>query len=318
MDVKVGAVQAQKQDSPTLRLIKKQKVLVLLAVPFLIYVIVFNYTPILGWFRAFIDYVPGTSELNSPFVGMKYFNELFSSAGFWIAMRNTLALALLNLSFGTVLTITFAVLLNEVRSLAFKRFVQTVSYLPHFVSWVIVTGIFVKLLSVDNGLINDVLLRLHIVSKPFPFLLKGNLYWAIVTFMGIWKELGWGAIIYLAVMSSINPELYEAAVMDGANRFQRIWHVTLPALKKITVLMLVLQTGWVLGVGFDQSLLMSNGANIEYADVMSTYILRYGITMGRFSFATAASVFQSVVALVLVLFSNYIASRFGDTNLFGS
>jgi putative aldouronate transport system permease protein len=317
MDLGYKALKTQKPENKTLRLIKKQKLLIALAVPFLVYVIVFSYVPIIGWFRAFINYVPGQTLSESQFVGFKYFNELFSSPGFWTALRNTLALAFMNMVFGTIITITFAVLLNEVMNLAIKRVLQTVSYLPHFVSWVIVTGIFIKLLSVDNGMINDILLNLHLITKPIQFLLKGNLFWIIVTSMGIWKELGWGAIIYLAVISSINPELYEAAVVDGANRFRRIWHVTLPALKKITVLMLVLQAGWVLGVGFEQSLLMSNGAIIDYSDVLSTYILRYGITLGRFSFATAASIFQSIVGVVLVLFSNFIAKRFGDTNLFG-
>lgn len=295
---------------------KKQRVTLLLVLPFVIYVIIFMYVPILGWVRAFFNYRPGRDILDSDFVGFKFFTELFTSTGFWLAMRNTLILAFMNLIAGTVLTLAFAIFLNEIRNVAYKRVIQTVSYLPHFVSWVVVIGIFSQLLSIDKGLINELLLAIGIIDKPLPFLLTGRWYYSIVTFMSIWKEMGWGAIIYLAVMSSIDPHLYEAAFVDGAGRFKSMRHVTLPGLKNIIIIMLVLQTGWVLNVGFEQSVLLSNGAIIRNADVISTYVLRYGLEMGRFSFATAAGIFQSLVGVALVLFANAVARKTGGINVF--
>lgn len=295
--------------------VKKQKVTILLVLPFIVYVVIFMYVPILGWVRAFFNFRPGRDLLDSDFVGLKFFQELFTSRGFWLALRNTLILAFMNLIAGTLLTLMFAIFLNEIRNVAYKRIIQTVSYLPHFVSWVVVIGIFSQLLSIDKGLVNEVLLALRLIEKPLPFLLTGRWYYGIVTFMSIWKEMGWGAIIYLAVMSSIDPQLYEAAFVDGAGRFKSMWHVTLPGLKNIIIIMLVLQTGWVLNVGFEQSVLLSNGAIIGNADVLSTYVLRYGLEMGRFSFATAAGIFQSLVGVTLVLFANAVAKRTGGINV---
>ena len=296
--------------------IKRQKVSILLVLPFIAYGVLFQYVPIAGWVRAFFNYKPGRDLLDCKFVGFQFFTELFTSAGFWLAIRNTLIIAFLNLIIGTVCTLGFAVFLNEIRNIAYKRVIQTVSYLPHFVSWVVVIGIFAKILSVDGGTLNQILLSLGLADKPVPFLLTGRWYYAIVTFMGIWKEMGWGAIIYLAVISSIDPNLYEAAFADGAGRFRRMWHVTLPGLRNIIIIMLVLQTGWVLTVGFEQSVLLSNGAIIANADVLSTYVLRYGLEMGRFSFATAAGIFQSLVGVALVVFANAAAKRIGGVNVF--
>ena len=298
------------------RTIKKQKVAILLTLPFVIYIIIFKYIPILGWVRSFFNYKPGKDLFDCEFVGFKFFIELFSSSGFWMAIRNTLIIAFMNLIIGTLFTLTFAILLNEVRNIAYKKVIQTVSYLPHFVSWVVVIGIFIRLLSIDNGVVNELLMCIGLIDEPLPFFLNGKWYYIIVTTMSMWKEMGWGAIIYLAVMSSINPSLYEAAFVDGAGRFKRIWHVTLPGLKNIIIIMLVLQTGWVLNVGFEQSLLLTNGAIIENSDVLSTYVLRYGLEMGRYSFATAAGIFQSLAGVSLVLFSNFFAKRLGEINVF--
>ncbi|MCG8483215.1 MAG: ABC transporter permease subunit [Clostridia bacterium] len=297
------------------RTVKHQKIKILLVLPFLIYVIVFMYVPVGGWIRAFYDFKPARVLSECDFVGFRFFEELFTSPGFWRALKNTLIIAFMNLILGTLCTITFAIFLNEIRTLWYKRVIQTVSYLPHFVSWVVVIGIFTEILSVDGGLLNELLLKIGVIREPLRFLLTGKWYYYIVTFMSIWKEMGWSAIIYLAVMSSINPSLYEAAFVDGAGRFKRIWHVTLPGLKNIIIIMLVLQTGWVLNVGFEQSILLANGAIIKNSDVLSTYIMRYGLQMGRFSFATAAGIFQSLVGVSLVLFANLFAKRIGDYNV---
>ena len=299
-----------------LRTIYKQRLLFIMSLPFVIYVFVFTYIPIWGWIIAFLDYKPGGTILKSKFVGFKYFIEMFSSASFYLALRNTLIMSVLNLVLGTVISVLFAILLNELRSMAFKRTVQTISYLPHFVSWVVVAGIFGRLLAIDGGTINDLLFKLNLISDPIPFQMKGEWYWGIVTFANIWKETGWSAIIYIAVLVTINVELYEAATADGASRFRRIWHISLPGIKNTIVIMVVLQTGWLLGVGFDQALLMGNNAVMQYSDVLSTYVMRYGIQMGRFSFATAAGIFQSLIGLIMVVSSNYLAKKVSNTQIF--
>lgn len=299
-----------------LKTILKQKLLFIMSLPFVIYVLIFTYIPIWGWIIAFLDYKPGGSILKSKFVGFKFFIEMFSSASFYLALRNTLVMSILNLALGTVISVLFALLLNELRSMAFKRTVQTISYLPHFVSWVVVAGIFGRLLAIDGGTINDLLMKLNIITDPIPFQMKGQWYWGIVTFANIWKETGWSAIIYIAVLVTINVELYEAATADGASRFRRIWHISLPGIKNTIVIMVVLQTGWLLGVGFDQALLMGNNAVMQYSDVLSTYVMRYGIQMGRFSFATAAGIFQSLIGLIMVVSSNYLAKRVSNTQIF--
>ena len=225
-------------------------------------------------------------------------------------------MSVLNLSLGTLSAVVFAILINELRFAKFKRVVQTVSYLPHFISWVIVASIFTNLLRIDGGVINGLLIWLGVLEKPFPFLLTGWLYWPLVTFMGIWKGTGWNAILYLSAMTGINEELYEAAYVDGAGRMRRIWHVTLPGIRETIVILLIMNTGWVLGTGFEQGLLFSNGANMAYSDVLSTYTVRYGLSMGRISFAMAAGMFQSLAGFGLVLLSNTISRKLSETSLF--
>ncbi len=287
-----------------------------MSVPFILYVILFSYVPIWGWIIAFLDYKPGGDILKSRFVGLKFFNEMFTSTSFYLALRNTLVISLLNLVIGTVVAVAFAILLNEIRGVLFKRTVQTISYLPHFVSWVVVAGIFGRLLAIDGGTINDLLMKLKVIAEPIPFQMKSEWYWGIITYANLWKETGWNAIIYIAVLVTINVELYEAAIADGASRFRRIWHISLPGLKNTMIIMVVLQTGWLLGVGFEQSLLMGNNAVMEYSDVLATYIMRYGIQMGRFSFATAAGIFQSIVGLILVISANHLARKVSNTQIF--
>lgn len=293
----------------------KQKLLFLMSVPFMIYLILFSYIPVWGWLMAFLNYTPSKSIFACQFVGLKYFKELFSSSDFFNALRNTLAINALSLALGTFAAVLFAVLLNELRNAAYKRIVQTVSYLPHFVSWVIVAGIFTSFLSIDNGPVNYLLIKLHIIKTAVPFMMKGNLFWWIITYANIWKETGWSAIIYLAVIIAINPELYEAAVVDGANRFRRIWHITLPGIKSTMVVLTVLNIGWLLCGSFEQSLLMGNGMIMDYSDVIATYVARYGVNMGRFSYGTAAGIFQSLISVILLVLANFLAKRLADTKV---
>ena len=296
--------------------VRRQKLMLVITIPVVIYVFIFNYVPIGNWVWSFFDYKAKGSILTANFVGLKYFGELFSSEGFWLALRNTLVMSLLNLTLGTLFAVLFALMINEMGMRRFKRVAQTISYLPHFISWVIVASIFTNLLRIDGGVINDMLLTLGIVDKPIPFLLTGALYWPLITFMGIWKETGWSAILYLSAMTGINEELYEAAYVDGAGRFRRIWHVTLPGIRETIVILLIMNTGWVLGTGFEQGVLFSNGANMAYSDVIATYTVRYGLNMGRISYAMAAGMFQSLAGFALVLISNTISRKVTETSLF--
>ncbi len=299
-----------------LKKIRSQKLMLVITVPVIVYVFIFSYLPISGWIWAFFDYKAKLSAFEANFAHFKYFSELFSSEGFWLALRNTMVLSLLNLSLGTFFAVLFALIINEIRFRSFKRLAQTISYLPHFISWVIVASIFTNLLRIDGGVVNEALVGYGILEKPFPFLLTGWMYWPLVTFMGIWKETGWSAILYLSAMTGINEELYEAAYVDGAGRMRRIWHITLPGIRETIIILLIMNTGWVLGTGFEQGLLFSNGANLAYSDVVATYTVRYGLTKGRISFAMAASMFQSLAGFGLVLLSNFISRRVSETSLF--
>ena len=293
-----------------------QRLMLGITIPLIIYLFVFNYLPLLFWGWAFFDYKPKIGLFGADFAGLKHFVDLFSGEGFWNALRNTLVMSVLNLSLGTIISVLFALMINEMRFRKYKRIVQTVSYLPHFISWVIVASIFTNLLRINGGVVNDLLLSLGIIDKPIPFLLTGSLYWPLITIMGLWKETGWSAILYLSAMTGINEELYEAAYIDGAGRLRRIWHITLPGIRETIIILLIMNTGWVLGTGFEQGLLFSNGANMAFSDVISTYTVRYGLNMGRISYATAATIFQSITGFGLVLLSNYLSRKLSDTSLF--
>ncbi len=301
----------------TLDKIKKQWLLILLSLPLIVYVFIFVYSPLYQWLWAFFDYKPQYRHIfEGAYIGFQYFSELFLADGFWLALRNTLMLSVLSLSMGTLSAIVFAVLLNELRFKRLKKVTQTVAYLPHFMSWVIVVNIFTNLLKVNNGTLNDFLVNIGILKHPYPFLLQGNIYWILITIMGIWKETGWSTIIYLSAMTGIDEQLYEAAYVDGAGRLRRIWHITLPGIRETVILLLIMNVGGILGAGYEQALLMSNGANIEYADVIATYTIRYGLNMGRISYATAATIFQSGIGFMLVLFTNFLSKKMAETNLF--
>lgn len=308
---------ALSRTNKTLRKIRRQWLLILLSIPLIIYYFTFVYSPLYQWLWAFFDYKPSYNSIfQGSFIGFMYFEELFGADGFWLALRNTLMLAVLNLSMGMLSSIAFAVLLNELKFKRFKKVTQTVAYLPHFMSWVIVVNIFTNLLKLNNGTFNDFLVSIGILKKPYPFLLQGNIYWVLITIMGIWKETGWSTIIYLSAMTGIDEQLYEAAYVDGAGRLRRIWHITLPGIRETVILLMIMNVGGILGTGYEQALLMSNGANIEYADVIATYTIRYGLNMGRISYATAATIFQSGIGFMLVLLTNFLSKKLAETNLF--
>ncbi|MEN3012134.1 MAG: ABC transporter permease subunit [Dictyoglomus thermophilum] len=291
-----------------LKIIRRQKYLILMIFPFVVWLIIFRYIPLWGWITAFQNYKPGIPIFQQQWVGLKYFKEMFSDPEFYLVMRNTLAMSLLGLIFGFPLPIILAILINEIRHNTFKRTVQTISYLPHFVSWVIVASIVHAMLAPD-GVVNYALLKLGLIKQPILFFGEPKYFWWIVVFSDIWKELGWNTIIFLAAMTAINPELYEAAEVDGASRFRKIWHITLPGIMPTIIMILILSIGNIINIGFERQFLLRTSAVRNVSDVIDLYALDYGIRAGRFSFGTAAGIFKSVISLILLFSANKLSKK---------
>ncbi|ACI18781.1 ABC transporter permease [Dictyoglomus thermophilum] len=291
-----------------LKIIRRQKYLILMIFPFVVWLIIFRYIPLWGWITAFQNYKPGIPIFQQQWVGLKYFKEMFSDPEFYLVMRNTLAMSLLGLIFGFPLPIILAILINEIRHNTFKRTVQTISYLPHFVSWVIVASIVHAMLAPD-GVVNYALLKLGLIKQPILFFGEPKYFWWIVVFSDIWKELGWNTIIFLAAMTAINPELYEAAEVDGASRFRKIWHITLPGIMPTVIMILILSIGNIINIGFERQFLLRTSAVRNVSDVIDLYALDYGIRAGRFSFGTAAGIFKSVISLILLFSANKVSKK---------
>ncbi|WP_341805105.1 ABC transporter permease [Paenibacillus turpanensis] len=295
----------------------KQRTLVLMSVPFLIWLFVFKYLPLWGWSIAFQKYKPAKSFFNQQWVGFEHFKFLFSDDNFLIVLRNTLAMSSINLVLGFTTAITLALLLNEVRHVVFKRVVQTVSYMPHFLSWVVAASIVQQTLSPD-GIINQMLVWLGWIDKgnEILFLGIGQYFWGIFGAASVWKDVGWNTIVYLAAMTMIDPAQYEAAEIDGAGRFQRMWYVTLPGIKPVIIVLLIMNIGHLLQAGFEPQYLLGNGMNVEYSEVIDIFVLKYGIAQGNFSLGVAAGIFKTVVSFVLLFAANHFAKRMGEARLF--
>ncbi|ACX66626.1 ABC transporter permease [Paenibacillus sp. Y412MC10] len=301
-------------------MLNQQKYLFLMMLPGLIWAIVFAYTPMVGLYMSFVNYQPTlggfwSTLFTSEFVGLEWFRYFFNNGDFWIVMRNTLASTLITLLFSFPMPILIAIAINEIKNVKFKKTVQTASYLPYFISWVIAANIIVTLLSSD-GAINGILKFLHITDESVLFLQNGKYFWWIVALGNTWKDMGYSSIMYLAAISSINQELYEAAKVDGANRFKQIRYITLPHLKPTIVILLILALGGILNAGFDQHFLLGNDLTRDYSDVLSTYSFRYGIQNGMFSYAAAVGMFSSVVAFIIVVIVNYTAKKLNGQSLF--
>ena len=290
--------------------------LMLMSVPIFLYVLLFNYFPMWGWVNAFKDF--GNRKLVArgitPWNGLENFKWLFSRPDFYQTIRNTLAMSVINLVFGTVSAVLLAVLLNEVRQKTFKRTVQTVTYLPHFLSMVIVVAMAQNIFA-SNGPVNDLLVGLGIVKQPVFWLGEGKHFWWLVGVINVWKEVGWGTIIYISAMTSIDPALYEAAAIDGAGRFQKILHVTLPGIKSTFVILLIMNIGHLMEAGFEIQYLLGNGLTAAYSRTIDIFVLEYGTQMMDFGVATAAGMFKSVVAIILLVGANFISKRLGEDTL---
>ena len=295
--------------------IKRQKVLLIWSAVFVIYGIIFYYLPLGGWIMAFQNYKPKDGFFHSAFVGLEKFKFLFSDATFLKVLRNTLGMGVLNLVCTFVMAIVFAILLNEIHSKIGKKTVQTISYMPHFLSWIIVTGILHDALS-SNGIINELLVNLNIIDSPINFFANPSYFWPIVAFANVWKETGWNAIIYLSAITAIDPCLYEAASIDGGGRWAKIKYITLPGIRPTIMILLLMNVGNVLNAGFEVQYLLGNGLVKSVSDTIDIYVLTWGISQNDYSLGTAAGIFKSVVSILLILIANQIAKRTGEERLF--
>jgi putative aldouronate transport system permease protein len=290
---------------------KNQWELQSMVLPGIIFLIIFSYIPMYGVLIAFKHYTALDTFSTAPWVGFENFKIILSDRYFWDAMVNTLGISFFKLAIGFFAPIILAIMIYELHDGPFKRFMQTVSYLPHFLSWIVLGGMLITWFS-TTGLFNQMLMSVGLLSKPQNFLLDEDKYWLIATFSDVWKEVGWGTILYLAVMSKIDPTYYEAAKMDGANRFKQIWHITIPLMKNIINLNLILAVSGIFGSNLDQTLVLMNSQNQAKAEVLSSYVYRIGMTQGDFSYATAVDLGMSIVSLILLLGSHKITSKLND------
>ncbi|PRO39983.1 ABC transporter permease [Bacillus sp. LLTC93] len=291
-----------------------QKFLYLMILPGLIYFIVFKYVPMWGLIIAFQDYQPFLGILGSEWVGFKHFIRLFTEPTFFILLKNTLILFAMNVVIFFPIPILLALLLNEVRLALFKKFVQTMIYIPHFMSWVIVVSLSFVLLTVDGGLINELIAFFG--GEKINFLLSQDWFRPMYILQVIWREAGWSTIIYLAAITAVDPQLYEAAKMDGAGRLRQMWHITLPAIKSVIVVLLILKIGDTLELGFEHVYLLLNATNREVAEIFDTYVYTAGLKQGQFSYSTAVGLFKAAVGLILVMLANRLAKKFGEEGIY--
>lgn len=301
-----------KKKNRILHSLKRDSLLYLLLLLPMAYILIFKYAPIYGVLMAFQDYNIFEGISGSEWVGLDVFKFIFEQNSFYRALTNTLVLNLLDLVAGFPAPIILAILLSEIPYVRFKKVTQTILYLPHFLSWVIIGGM-VYLLFSSGGMANTVLSSIGIGKVEF---LSQKTNWLIMyVAIGIWQSVGWGTIIYLASIIGINKELYEAADIDGCSRLRKIWHITLPGIKPTIIILLILQIGRMLSIGFDRPFVMGNSLVNEYSDVISTYVYRIGIGSGDFSQATAVGLFQSVVGLILLVAANYISKKMGEQGI---
>ncbi len=314
-----GSTERAANRGSLLRRFLRQWDLQLMAIPGILFILVFAYIPMWGLLIAFQEYNLFLGVRGSTWVGLDNFRLFFDDPNFWNIMRNTIGISVLKLVFGFPAPILLALMINEILSMRFKRVFQTISYLPHFVSWVIVSGLVFSLLSTDGGSFNMALQGLGLIEQPVNWLSQPRYFWTILVSTNVWKGVGFGAIIYLAAIASINPELYDAASVDGANRFRQMLLITLPGITPVIVIFLILNISQILNAGFEDILLLTNnGRNAilrPVSEVIDTYVFRVGIQHMRFSYATAAGFFRSVVSVLLLVMANSISRKISDSSL---
>lgn len=297
-----------------LKRIKKNKLIYLMILPGIIYFIIYKYIPMYGLIISFQDYKPYLGISGSEWVGFAHFERLFTSSDFWMIFKNTLVLFALQIFIYFPIPIIISLMLNEVKNAFFKRGVQTIIYIPHFMSWVVIVSISYVMLTLDGGIVNSVLESLGF--NKINFLLSSEWFRPMYIIQVIWREAGWGTIIFLAAITAVDPQLYEAAKMDGANRFRQMWHITLPAIRSVIIVLLILKIGDVLELGFEHVYLLLNASNREVAEIFDTYVYVAGLQQGQFSYSTAVGFFKGAVGLVMVIFANRLAKKFGEEGIY--
>lgn len=297
-----------------MRDVSRDKWLYLMLLPGVIYFLLFKYVPMYGVTMAFQDYKPYLGFFDSPWVGFKHFERFFSEPQFAMLFRNTLILSIYNLVFFFPVPIILALMLNEVRHSKFKNFVQTLVYIPHFISWVAVVGVFYILFTTENGILNELLYQ--ITGNKIAFLLEAEWFRTMIVSQSIWKEAGWGTIIFLAALAGVDLQQYEAARIDGANRWHQLWHITLPAIRSTIIILFILRLGSFLDNGFEHIFLMITPTNREVGEVFDTYVYTKGMTQAQYSYSAAVGLFKSAIGLLLVLGSNWMAKKFGEEGIY--
>ncbi|MBP1991022.1 ABC transporter permease [Paenibacillus eucommiae] len=291
----------------TIQRLNNNKYLLMMLLPVLLYFVIFSYVPMYGVVIAFQDYLPGRSFFNSPWVGFKHFRDFFESMYFLRTLKNTVLLSIYSLIWGFWVPIAFALFLNELKDGRIKRFIQTVSYLPHFISLVVVIGMMKMFLDPSNGVINVLIGAFG--GERIDFFSSSEWFRTLYIASGIWQSFGWSSIIYLAALSGVDPTLYESADIDGASRLQKMFYITLPSLMPVTILLLILSLGSLMGVGFEKVILMYNPVVYDVSDIISTYTYRKGILEANYSYGTAMGLFNSVISMALLVFFNRLSRR---------
>lgn len=294
---------------------KSQKQLQVMAILGAIWMFIFCYIPMYGIVIAFKDFNIIKPISESPWVGFKHFIDFLSDERLGLVLQNTIGISLLKLLICFPLPILFALLLNEIGSTKYKKFIQTVSYLPHFLSWVILGGIMITWLS-DTGIVNNILMTFGLIKEPISFMAEPSYFWGIAVTSDLWKELGWSAIIYLAAIAGVDPELYEVARIDGAGRFRRMWEITLPCIKGTIAVLFILAVAGLLNTNFDQVLVLGNVANREASEVLDMYVYNKGITGARYSYATAVGLVKSVISFVLLWMANTFSKKMTGSGIY--
>ncbi len=302
-----------KRSERTRKLIR-QRWYYFMMLPGILFFIIFKYLPMWGVIMAFQNYQPHLGMWHSEWVGLAHFNRFFHEPTFWQLFRNTVLLAIYDFAFYFPVTIIIALLLNEVRKESYKRVIQSLIYVPHFLSWVVIVGIFYILFTTEGGIVNEAIAKLG--GDKIPFLLSAGWFRTMIISEIVWRQAGWGTIIILAALAGISPMLYESAKMDGANRWQQLWHITLPSIRSVIVILVILRLGHFLDLSFEQIFLNLNSVNRNVGDTFDTYVYRIGITQGQFSYSAAVGLFKSTVGLLLVIGANKLAKKFGEEGIF--
>lgn len=294
-----------------------QKFLIIMVLPLLLAVIVFRYIPTVGWLMAFKDYQIGLSVWDADWVGLEYFKDFFSSAGdAYYVIRNTILINFSSIAVNLFLACTTAMLLNEIAFKRFKLIVQSASFFPFFISWVIIYTLFSSFLSVNTGLVNTLLVKIGVLTEGMNILGDAKYSWPLMIFVNVWRSLGYNTVIFLAAITSIDQAQYEAAEIDGAERFKKILYITLPGVASTFVVLLVLNSGWLFSVNFEQFFLFTNMTNYETMEVFDMYIYKYGLQLLDFSYATAVGIVKSAVSIVLLIIVNFLSKKLADKSIF--